>query len=66
MKLLRPLEVAERVGLSRTTIWRREREGTFPARRRLGANSVAYIEAEVDKWIENRPTIQLDRGDANA
>jgi prophage regulatory protein len=54
MKFIRRSEVCERTGLSYPTIWRRERAGTFPARRSLGPNSVGWLEHEVDKWIESR------------
>lgn len=56
-RLLRVDEVKRRTGLSRTTIWRREREGEFPARVKLGDNSVAWRESEVEDWIESRPTV---------
>ncbi len=55
-KILRAPEVAERTGLCRTTIWRREKAGQFPARRRLGPNAVGWVEAEITAWIEARPT----------
>ncbi len=58
MKLIRIAAVLERTGLSRTTIWRLEREGLFPARRRLGPNSVAYLESEIDEWVAGRPTLR--------
>jgi prophage regulatory protein len=41
-------------GLSRTTIWRLEREGLFPKRRLLTGKIVAWDETEVDEWIESR------------
>ncbi len=53
--ILRFPEVARRTGLSRTTIWRRERAGDFPRRVRLAPNSTGWIEAEVEQWIESRP-----------
>lgn len=62
MKFLRTDQVEDRVGLSRTTIWRLERRGRFPARRRLGPNSVAWIEDEVDAWIESRPMVGASVG----
>ena len=37
--MLRPREVMARTGLSRTTLWRRVRAGTFPAPTQLGENS---------------------------
>lgn len=54
-RLIRVDEVIELTGLSRTTLWRRERAGDFPARRRLGANSVAWSEREVLEWVDSQP-----------
>jgi prophage regulatory protein len=47
-------EVAQRVALSRSTIWRMERAGQFPKRRRLSVNKVAWWEPEIDEWLQNR------------
>ena len=55
MKLLRIKQVIEATGLSRMTLWRLEKAGHFPARRQLGANSVAWLESDVTAWIESRP-----------
>jgi prophage regulatory protein len=41
-------------GLSRSTIWRLEREGRFPKRRVVTANTVAWNEAEIDAWIQSK------------
>jgi prophage regulatory protein len=57
MKLLRIREVMEITCLSRMTIYRMEKAGEFPRRRRLGTNSVAWIESDVSSWIETRPPI---------
>ena len=55
MKTLRINEVREATGLSRTTIWRLERQSDFPKRLRLGPNSVGWIADEIKEWIESRP-----------
>jgi predicted DNA-binding transcriptional regulator AlpA len=55
-RFLSQAEVTARVGLSRTTIWRLERRGLFPAHRQLSANRVGWVEAEIDQWIATRPT----------
>lgn len=55
MRLLRIEEVKDKTGLSRTTIWRREREGDFPQRVKLGESAVAWREDEIEDWIEDRP-----------
>lgn len=41
-------------GLSRTTIWRLERDGLFPKRRLLTGKIVAWDEDEIDDWIKSR------------
>jgi len=55
MKFLRLHEVEDRTGLSAPTIWRREKKGEFPRRRQLGPQIVAWLEDEIDQWIESRP-----------
>src|SRR4051794_6122688 len=50
-RILRVGEVMVRTGLSRTTLWRLERRGLFPAKRYLSAGAVGWIEAEVEDWI---------------
>ena len=54
LKLLRFPAIRERTGLSRSTIWRLERRGAFPKHRRLSANTVAWVEEEVNLWILER------------
>jgi prophage regulatory protein len=54
LKLLRFPAVRERTGLSRSTIWRLEREGDFPKHRRISANAVAWVEDEVLSWIQSK------------
>ena len=41
-------------GLSRTSIWREERKGNFPARVPLSAGSVGWRLSEVEAWIQAR------------
>ena len=54
MRILRRRELVAKVGLSPMQIWRLETAGKFPGRVELGPNSVGWIEAEVDRWIELR------------
>jgi len=58
MRFLRATEVAEKVGLSQTTIWRLERDGDFPRRRQLGPNSVGWLESEIEEWMASREVAQ--------
>jgi prophage regulatory protein len=51
-RLLRLSEVRHRVGLSRATLWRWERVGKFPKRRRIGPNTVGWLKSEVDAFVD--------------
>lgn len=51
MKLLRIGDVIEKTSLSRTTILRMEKAGTFPSPKSVSEGTVAWLEADVDKWI---------------
>lgn len=53
-KLLRLPQVLDRTGLSRTTLYLRISEGTFPRQVSLGARAVAWVEASVEDWISRR------------
>ncbi|MCY4652261.1 MAG: AlpA family transcriptional regulator [Dehalococcoidia bacterium] len=54
MKVLRLPAVLERIGLSRSTLWRLISDGQFPAPIRLGPRATGWIEEEVDDWISSR------------
>lgn len=53
-KILRLPEVTNRTGLSRSTIYSRIQDGTFPKPISLGDRAVGWLEGEVQEWIENR------------
>jgi prophage regulatory protein len=56
LKLLRFPAVRERTGLSRSTIWRLERQGAFPRHHRISANAVAWVEHDIASWIRSKVT----------
>ncbi len=56
-RLLRPKEVMERMGWSRTTLWRRVSTGKFPAPVLTGANITAFYEDEVNAAQANLPRV---------
>jgi prophage regulatory protein len=55
--ILRFPEIQRRTGLSRSTIWRRIQQKTFPAPVALGGRAVGWRAAEVDAWIESLPAV---------
>lgn len=57
-EIIRPRNLPTETGLSKTTIWRLERAGDFPARIRLSAGAVGYRRSEVKAWLESRQTVE--------
>ena len=53
-RILRMTIVAERVGLSPSTIYRLIPRGGFPLQVPLGGKSVGWRESEIDAWIAGR------------
>jgi len=53
-RFLRLAEVAEAVGLARSTIYRFIHLHGFPAPVPLGGQRVAWLESEVQAWIQQR------------
>jgi prophage regulatory protein len=53
--MIRMREVLVRTQMSRTTLWRKIRSGTFPAPLELSENIVAFEESAVVEWLKNRP-----------
>ena len=53
-RIIRKPECSHIVALSDVQIWRLEKQGRFPRRIQLGANSVGWRLSEVMHWIEQR------------
>jgi len=45
--------VKDITGLSRTTVWRLEKQGKFPNRRHISPSSVGWLEHEIFKWMDD-------------
>lgn len=50
-RLLTAKEVMTRTGLSRMTIYRYVKAGTFPAPRKLSAGAIRWHSGVIDSWI---------------
>jgi prophage regulatory protein len=53
-KLLRLPQVKSATGLSKSTIYARIAEGTFPKQIRIGPQTVVWVEADIQKWIADQ------------
>ena len=49
--LLRFPDVINRTGLKRSSIYTRLKEGTFPKPIKIGERAIAWIESEIDAYI---------------
>lgn len=56
VQILKRREVEAMTTLSRSTIYRLMNAGKFPASIRLSANSVGWLESDVERWIESNRT----------
>ena len=54
MVLLRLPEVINRTGRSRSRIYADLRTGDFPRPLNIGPRAVAWLDSEIDQWIERR------------
>lgn len=54
-RIVRVREAVAMTGLSRVTLWRMGRAGTFPPAVRLGERATGYRLSEILEWIKSRP-----------
>ena len=59
-KFLMLPQVQEIVPYSASHIWRLERSGKFPQRVRLGGKRVAWLQSEVNSWVESKLAARAD------
>jgi prophage regulatory protein len=52
--ILRRKEVANRLHISQTTLWRWVRSGHFPGPINYGPNTRGYFEADVENWLQTK------------
>lgn len=50
-------DVLKLTKLSRVSLWRLQRAGTFPVRRKLSPGRVCWDEEEVLAWLKNLPPV---------
>jgi prophage regulatory protein len=53
-RIARRKKVESRTGLSRSSIYAGIKAGTFPRPIQLGAQSVGWLESDIDAWILER------------
>ncbi len=53
--LLTRREIEQRTGLSRSTIYRKMREGTFPVPLKVSERAVRWRERDIRAYVDSRP-----------
>ncbi len=54
MKLIKLIDVKNTTGLARSTIYKYIADGSFPKPVSLGVKAVAWVESEVQEWIQEK------------
>lgn len=54
LAIIRRKQVEARTGLSRSTIYQRVSDGTFPKPVNIGPRAVGWIESEITDWLTNQ------------
>ena len=54
MTFIRRKEVERRTGLSRSSIYEHMSQGTFPKNFKVGLRAVAWLEQDIDEWMQSR------------
>lgn len=62
ISILRRPEVEARTGLSRSTIYLKVAQGSFPKPINLGPRAVGWLAAEVDAWLQQQVTASRPAG----
>ena len=52
--LIRLYEVLKRTGYSKAWVYALMSRGQFPQSVKIGARAIAFIESEIDDWIDQR------------
>lgn len=63
-RIIRLRTVLDRTGLSRSTVYRKIAEGTFPSQLRISVHGASWRESAINRWIED-PTGWRPEGEAN-
>lgn len=59
MKILKLQALISKTGLSKSSVYQRISDGTFPEQISLGGRSVGWIESEIDDWLKQQ--VELSR-----
>ena len=59
-RIVRIKTVLNRTGLSRSTLYRKIQDGTFPRQIPISINGAGWSETALNRWIANPPAYRAD------
>jgi prophage regulatory protein len=60
-RIIRLKTVLSRTGLSRSTLYRKIAEGTFPAQLQISIHGAGWRESDIDRWVNDPAGWRLER-----
>jgi prophage regulatory protein len=60
-RIIRLKTVLSRSGLSRSTLYRKIAEGTFPAQLQISIHGAGWRESDIDRWVDDPAGWRLGR-----
>lgn len=65
-RIIRLDTVRARTGLSKSTLYRKIAEGTFPAQFRISTHGAGWRESDINRWVADpvrwRPEVEVGHG----
>lgn len=55
LSIIRPSQLAEILSVNPVTIWRMEKRGELPPRKKISNRCVGWLESDIREWLESRP-----------
>lgn len=55
LSIIRPGQLAEILSVNPVTVWRMEKRGELPPRKKISNRCVGWLESDIREWLENRP-----------
>lgn len=60
-RIIRLKTVLARTGLSRSTLYRKVADGTFPAQLRISFHGAGWRESDIDRWVDDPAGWRLEQ-----
>lgn len=65
-RIIRLQTVLARTGLSRSTLYRKIADGTFPEQVKISVHGAGWHESAVNRWIDDPPAYRADNDNRDA